>query len=88
MSLLYSVKEASKATNFNYETFVFAAGSDERALAMLRILGERENRISKVLLLKYDSFDEKSVLESLPAAEVIPICINDDASSFLMYLSP
>lgn len=86
MSILYDITEASQVTEYDAEVFILASGSDDRAIAMLNWLRNAPNTIAKVLLLKYDAFDECILKTTFPSADIVTIDVSGDMVSFLSNL--
>lgn len=86
MSVLYDITEASYVTYYDAEVFILASGTDDRATAMMNHLSKTSNTIAKILLLKYDAFDETALKTAFPSADVTTIDVSGDAVSFLSNL--
>lgn len=86
MSILYGIAEASQVIKYDADVFIMASGSDDRAVAMLNWLSKAPNKVSKVLLLRYDAFDECILKTSFPSADIVTIDISGDMISFLSNL--
>lgn len=83
MSLFYSTVDASQIAEYNFDTFILADGSDDRTLAMAKILSEKANCIKTILLLKYQESDIISIKKLFPEASISIITIDKLQVSFL-----
>lgn len=86
MSMLYSIMEASSVQEFEADLFILAAGTDDRAMSMMQLLGKRNNHISQIILIKYDLFDETIIREVFPSADIVSITVERDPIAFLSVL--
>ena len=83
MSILYSIAEAENVASINSSLFILGSGSDERTLSMMNQIKMKQNCISDILLIKYDSFDESIIIDAFPDSKLEAIGTNSDQVSFL-----
>ena len=86
MGFLYSMNIANEVDYSSINLFILACGADERSGAMTRILAEKSQSINKVLLLKYEDFDESILCTAFPEAEIIPLSVTGEQIEFLQNL--
>lgn len=86
MGFLYSMNTANEVDYSSVDLFILAGGVDERSAAMTRTLAETSQHISKVLLLKYEDFDETTLCAAFPDAEIIPLSVTGEQVEFLKSL--
>lgn len=86
MSILYNIAEASKVSEYDTEVFILASGSDDRTVAMLNCLSTSKNSVQKVLLLKYDTFDESIIKQAFPSSDVVIVEVSNEPVLFLSSL--
>ena len=86
MGFLYSMNDANEVDYSSVSLFVLAGGVDERSAAMTKTLAEKPQHISKVLLLKYEDFDESALCAAFPEAEIIPLSVTGEQIEFLQKL--
>lgn len=86
MGFLYSMNTANEVDYSSVDLFILAGGVDERSAAMTRSLAEKSQHISKVLLLKYEDFDESTLYAAFPEAEIIPLSVTGEQVEFLQSL--
>ena len=86
MGFLYSMNIANEVDYSSVNLFILAGGVDERSSAMTRILAEKPQHINKVLLLKYEDFDESTLCATFPEAEIITLSVTGEQVEFLQSL--
>lgn len=86
MSLLYNMNTVDEVDYSSIDMFIVASGVDERSAAMTKTLAEKPQSISKVLLLKYENFDESTLRTAFPSAEIIPLSVTGEQVEFLQSL--
>lgn len=86
MGLLYSMNAAEEADYSSVDLFILASGVDERSAAMTKTLIKKPNHISKVLLLKYEDFDESILYAAFPEAEIVLLSVPNEQVEFLQNL--
>lgn len=86
MGLLYSMNAASDVDYSSIELFILAGGTDERSEAMAQTLAGKAHHIDKILLLKYDDFDESLLQAKFSESEIVFLNAAGDQVSFLQSL--
>ena len=87
MSCLYSITEAENIISTKISLFILGSGSDERTLSMMNLISAKQKCISYILLIKYDSFDESTIIAAFPYSKLEVIDANSNQISFLNSLS-
>ena len=86
MGFLYGMNSANEVDYLSVDLFILAGGIDERSAAMTHTLSEKTQHISKVLLLKYEDFDESTLSAAFPEAQIIPLNVTGGQVEFLQSL--
>lgn len=86
MSRLYSIIEANSMESSSDDIFIMAGEIDERTIAAAKIVSQKPNSITTVLMLKYDPIDEETVHSFFPDADIQEINVSSDPISFLTAL--
>lgn len=86
MSHLYSIVEATLDSCFSADLLILAGGLDERSFSLTKIIGSTHNSINKVVLLRYEEFDDTPIRELFPKAQIRVIDVTNDTISFLLSL--
>ena len=86
MGFLYTMNSAKEAEYASIGMLILAGGMDERSSALIRILKEKQHGIKKILLLKYDEYDESLLCESFPEAEILILSATGEQVEFLQSL--
>lgn len=86
MSRLYSIVDVTSDSCFSANLLILAGGIDERSFSLSKIISSNRNNINKVLLLKYEEFDDAPIRKAFPDAKITTINVTHDTLSFLVSL--
>lgn len=86
MGFLYNMNNAKEAEYASIGMLILASGMDERSSALMHILKEKQHGIKKILLLKYDEYDESLLRESFPEVEILVLAASGEQIEFLKSL--
>ncbi|MBQ8604717.1 MAG: hypothetical protein IJ410_07745 [Oscillospiraceae bacterium] len=83
MSVVYSIDEMEHRDKLEACTFILADGKDSRSLAIINHLSKVDNRISDIILIKYEEFDDSFIKSLMPNARLTIIDVIENNPMFI-----